>query len=178
MDRWVWTTFNSYQWDLNYGNPAVFKAMAEEMLFLANQGVEVLRLDAVAFIWKRLGTSCENQPEAHTIIRAFNAMAKIVSPALRNGGMEIIDTGNPHLFAYLRQNRNQRLLIINNFSEHEQVMRTEHLAAAGMTNRAREIFTQTTLSGEEDLALDGYRFMWIDIPSRREKSMDGAIMSE
>jgi amylosucrase len=82
MDRWVWTTFNSYQWDLNYANPEVFRAMAEEMLFLANQGVEVLRLDAVAFIWKRLGTNCENQPEAHTIIRAFNAMARIVAPSM------------------------------------------------------------------------------------------------
>ncbi len=82
MKRWVWTTFNSFQWDLNYSNPEVFRAMAEEMLFLANQGIEVLRLDAVAFIWKRLGTNCENQPEAHTIIRAFNAMAKIVAPCL------------------------------------------------------------------------------------------------
>jgi amylosucrase len=82
MQRWVWTTFNSFQWDLNYENPEVFRAMAEEMLFLANQGVEVLRLDAVAFIWKKLGTNCENQPEAHTVIRAFNAMAKIVAPCL------------------------------------------------------------------------------------------------
>jgi amylosucrase len=82
MKRWVWTTFNSYQWDLNYANPEVFRAMAEEMLFLANQGVEVLRLDAVAFIWKRLGTTCENLPEAHTIIRAFNAMARIAAPGL------------------------------------------------------------------------------------------------
>ncbi len=56
IDRWVWTTFNSFQWDLNYGNPAVFRRMAEEMLFLANQGVEVLRLDALAFIWKKMGT--------------------------------------------------------------------------------------------------------------------------
>jgi glycosidase len=60
LDQWVWTTFNTYQWDLNYRNPAVFNAMLGEMLFLANQGVEVLRLDAVAFIWKELGTNCEN----------------------------------------------------------------------------------------------------------------------
>jgi len=82
LERWVWTTFNSYQWDLNYSNAEVFRGMAEEMLFLANRGVEVLRLDAVAFLWKRLGTNCENQPEAHTIIRAFNAMARIAAPAL------------------------------------------------------------------------------------------------
>ncbi|HET7144513.1 MAG TPA: amylosucrase, partial [Anaerolineales bacterium] len=79
---WVWTTFHSYQWDLNYANPAVFNRMAEEMLFLANQGVEVLRLDAVAFIWKQIGTGCENLPEAHTLIQAFNAVARIASPAL------------------------------------------------------------------------------------------------
>jgi amylosucrase len=79
---WVWTTFHSYQWDLNYANPAVFNRMAEEMLFLANQGVEVIRLDAVAFIWKELGTSCENLPQAHQLIRAFNAVSRSASPAL------------------------------------------------------------------------------------------------
>lgn len=79
---WVWTTFHSYQWDLNYSNPAVFNRMAEEMLFLANQGVEVLRLDAVAFLWKQLGTNCENLPHAHTLIKAFNTVARIAAPAL------------------------------------------------------------------------------------------------
>src|SRR5579884_530190 len=82
IGKWVWTTFNSFQWDLNYSNPAVFRAMAEEMLFIANIGVEFLRLDAVAFIWKRMGTSCENQPEAHQIIQAFNSIARIAAPAL------------------------------------------------------------------------------------------------
>jgi amylosucrase len=82
LDAWVWTTFHSYQWDLNYANPVVFNRMAEEMLFLANQGVEVLRLDAVAFIWKELGTSCENLPQAHLLIQAFNAAARIAAPAL------------------------------------------------------------------------------------------------
>lgn len=81
-DRWVWTTFHSYQWDLNYGNPQVFRAMAEEMLFIANLGVQFIRMDAVAFVWKRLGTSCENLPEAHTLIRAYNALARIAAPAL------------------------------------------------------------------------------------------------
>ncbi len=79
---WVWTTFHSYQWDLNYDNPIVFNRMAEEMLFLANQGVEIIRLDAVAFIWKELGTSSENLPGAHTLIRTFNAVARIAAPAL------------------------------------------------------------------------------------------------
>lgn len=82
IDHWVWTTFHSYQWDLNYANPAVFNQMIGEMLYLANLGVEVLRLDAVAFIWKELGTSCENLPQAHLLIQAFNAVARIVCPAL------------------------------------------------------------------------------------------------
>lgn len=82
MGKWVWTTFHAYQWDLNYANPEVFNRMAEETLFLANQGVEVLRLDAVAFIWKELGTSCENLPQAHALIQAFNAVARIAAPAL------------------------------------------------------------------------------------------------
>lgn len=79
---WVWTTFHSYQWDLNYAHPATFNRMAGEMLFLANQGVEIIRLDAVAFIWKQMGTNCENLPQAHTLIRAFNAVARIAAPAL------------------------------------------------------------------------------------------------
>lgn len=82
MDSWVWTTFHSYQWDLNYQNPAVFVQMVREMLFLANAGVEVLRLDAVAFIWKQLGTNCENLPEAHLLIEAFNLIARITAPSL------------------------------------------------------------------------------------------------
>ncbi len=82
LQKWVWTSFYNFQWDLNYSNPAVFNAMLGEMLFLANQGVEVLRLDAVAFIWKKMGTSCESLPQAHWIIQAFNALVKIAAPAL------------------------------------------------------------------------------------------------
>jgi len=82
IDRWVWTSFWDFQWDLNYRNPTVFKEMLGEMLFLANQGVEVLRLDAVAFIWKQMGTSCESLPQAHWIIQAYNALCRIVAPTL------------------------------------------------------------------------------------------------
>lgn len=82
MQRWVWTTFHSYQWDLNYRNPAVFDAMCREMLSLANHGISILRLDAVAFIWKQKGTSCENLPQAHTLIKAFQAMARLACPSL------------------------------------------------------------------------------------------------
>ena len=81
LQRWVWTTFHRYQWDLNYANPVVFNAMLDEMLFLANHGVEVLRLDAVPFLWKELGTNCENLPQAHSLITAFNLLFQIVAPA-------------------------------------------------------------------------------------------------
>jgi len=81
LKKWVWTTFHTYQWDLNYQNPVVFNRMAEEMLFLANQGVEIVRMDAVAFLWKRMGTNCQNLPEAHRIIQAFNAVAAMAAPA-------------------------------------------------------------------------------------------------
>jgi amylosucrase len=82
FDRWVWTTFNEYQWDLNYTNPAVLAEMLDTILFLANQGVEILRLDAVAFMWKRMGTDSQNQPEAHHILQAFRALSRIAAPGL------------------------------------------------------------------------------------------------
>jgi len=82
VKKWVWTTFHTYQFDLNYRNPEVFQAMLREMLFLANVGVEVLRLDAVPFIWKEMGTNCENLPQAHRIIRAYNALIRIATPGM------------------------------------------------------------------------------------------------
>ena len=80
--RWVWTTFHEFQWDLDYGNPDVFAEMLDVMVFLANQGVDVLRLDAVAFLWKRLGTDCQNQPEVHELVRAFRALLSIAAPGV------------------------------------------------------------------------------------------------
>ena len=82
LGRWVWTTFNAYQWDLDYANPEVFREMAEVVLRLANAGVDVLRLDAVPFLWKRKGTSCQNQPEVHQLLQALRAMARIATPAV------------------------------------------------------------------------------------------------
>ncbi len=80
--RWVWTTFNAYQWDLNYTNPEVFLEIVELMFFLANLGVDVLRLDAAPFLWKRMGTNCQNQPEVFQLIQAFRAIVRIVAPAV------------------------------------------------------------------------------------------------
>ncbi|MCZ7671409.1 MAG: alpha-amylase family glycosyl hydrolase [Chloroflexi bacterium] len=99
IDKWVWTTFNEFQWDLNYANPAVFGEMLDIMLYLANQGVEILRLDAVAFMWKRIGTDCENQPEAHAILQAFRALSRIAAPGLLLKAEAIVPP--PQLVPYL-----------------------------------------------------------------------------
>jgi amylosucrase len=82
LDAWVWTTFNQWQWDLNWANPSVLAEFAETILWLANLGVEVLRLDAIAFLWKRMGTSCQNQPEVHAITQALHTVTRIAAPAV------------------------------------------------------------------------------------------------
>ena len=76
----VLTTFYPYQWDLNYRNPTVFNDMTENMLFLCNHGVDIVRLDAVPYIWKELGTNCRNLPQVHTLVRLMHMAADIVCP--------------------------------------------------------------------------------------------------
>jgi amylosucrase len=80
--KWVWTTFNEHQWDLNWANPSVFLEITDVMLFLANRGVDVLRLDAVAFMWKRMGTRCQSEPEVHMLLQALRACCRIACPAV------------------------------------------------------------------------------------------------
>ena len=76
----VMTTFWPYQWDLNYGNPVVFNEMTDNMLYLCNQGVDIIRLDATPYIWKELYTSCRNLPKVHTLVRMMRLAAEIVCP--------------------------------------------------------------------------------------------------
>jgi amylosucrase len=83
VGSWVWTTFHEYQWDLDYRNPEVLTAMASEIGFLANLGVDALRLDATPFVWKEVGTSCENLPESHVIVELLSAYVRVVSPGLQ-----------------------------------------------------------------------------------------------
>jgi amylosucrase len=82
LGGWVWTTFNSWQWDLDWQEPDVLCEFAELICFLANAGVECLRLDAIAFLWKRLGTDCQNQPEVHALTAVLRAVGRIAAPAL------------------------------------------------------------------------------------------------
>ena len=101
LGAWVWTTFNTWQWDLCWANPDVLVEYADIALALANQGVEVLRLDAIAFLWKRMGTSCQNQPEVHAITQALRAVARIACPALTFKAEAIV--GPDELVRYLGQ---------------------------------------------------------------------------
>ncbi|HET7868111.1 MAG TPA: alpha-amylase family glycosyl hydrolase [Burkholderiaceae bacterium] len=78
--RYMWTSFMSSQWDLNYANPATLAAMAGEQLFLLNQGAEVLRMDAVPWLWKELGTDCKYRPQVQAILGTFNALCRIAAP--------------------------------------------------------------------------------------------------
>lgn len=78
----VMTNFYPYQWDLNYANPAVFNDMTENLLFLANRGIDVIRLDAIPYIWKELGTNCRNLPQVHTLARMLRMVCEIVCPSV------------------------------------------------------------------------------------------------
>ena len=82
IGHYVMTTFYPYQWDLNYKNPRVFNEMMYNFLFLANKGIDIIRIDAVPYIWKELNTSCRNLPQVHTIVRMMRLISEIVCPGI------------------------------------------------------------------------------------------------
>jgi amylosucrase len=82
MQAWVMTVFHRFQWDLNWSNPELFLEMLGVLLEMANMGIDLLRLDAVPYLWKRPGTSCQNLPEAHDIVRLLKACADVVAPGV------------------------------------------------------------------------------------------------
>ena len=90
MGKWVMTVFHSYQWDLNYTNPIVFREMLENILFYGNLGVDLLRIDAPAFIWKKTGTSSQNLPEAHTLLRLIKQCVQVATPGMALLGEAIV----------------------------------------------------------------------------------------
>lgn len=81
-NKWVMTVFHNYQWDLNFTNPDVFVEMVDIILFYANLGVDILRIDAPAFIWKQIGTTCQNLPMAHTLLQLIKQCVQIVAPGM------------------------------------------------------------------------------------------------
>ena len=99
LQRWVWTTFNDFQWNLNWANPDVFCEFVEIICTLANRGVDLLRLDAIAFTWKKKGTDSQNLPEVHFLTRALRAAARIAAPALAIKAEAIV--GPQDLVGYL-----------------------------------------------------------------------------
>lgn len=103
IGKWVWTTFNRFQWDLNWENPEVFLAVLKVILDLANRGVEVMRLDAVAFLWKRMGTACQNLPEVYDILQALVQASRVAAPAVLHKAEAIV--GPEDLVPYLGQGR-------------------------------------------------------------------------
>ena len=82
LNKFVMTTFYPYQWDLNYWNPTVFNEMVYNMLNLTNKGIDIIRIDAVPYIWKVLGTNCRNLPQVHSIVRMMRMICEIVCPAV------------------------------------------------------------------------------------------------
>ena len=82
MGKWVMTVFNSYQWDLNYRNPAVLIEMIDIILFWANKGADILRLDAVAFLWKKMGSACQNEREAHLLLQLMKDCCQVTAPGV------------------------------------------------------------------------------------------------
>lgn len=89
-NKWVMTVFHNYQWDLNYTNPAVFVAMLDTVLWYANLGVDILRIDAPAFIWKQSGTTCQNLPQAHTILQLLRQCVQVAAPSMALLGEAIV----------------------------------------------------------------------------------------
>ena len=89
-NKWVMTVFHSYQWDLNYSNPMVFVEMLDNIFFYANLGIDLLRIDAPAFIWKQPGTTCQNLPQVHTLLQLIKQCVQVACPGMALLGEAIV----------------------------------------------------------------------------------------
>lgn len=90
VDKWVMTVFHHYQWDLNYRNPKVFNEMLSNIFYYGNLGVDVLRIDAPAFIWKEVGTTCQNLPKAHKLLQLIKLCTEVATPGMALLGEAIV----------------------------------------------------------------------------------------
>lgn len=91
LKKWIFTSFSEFQWDLNFRNPRVFNEMVDILLHLANYGVNIIRLDAIAFMWKTVGTSCRNLPEVHKILEMIHLIKERVCPSVALLGEAIVE---------------------------------------------------------------------------------------
>lgn len=135
LEGWVWTTFNDYQWDVNWSNPAVFCEYADIIANLANHGVDCLRLDAIAFIWKRLGTNCQNQDEVHAITQALRSFTKIFAPSMIFKAEAIV--GPAQVGAYLGEG--ERAGKVSDLAYHNSLMVQIWSAIASKDTRLLEL---------------------------------------
>ena len=152
-EAWVWTTFNEFQWDLNWANPSVLVEFAEIILGLANLGVEVLRLDAIAFLWKRLGTNCQNQPEVHAITQALRAVTRIAAPAVAFKAEAIV--GPRDLVQYL--GTGQHAGRVSDLAYHNSLMVQVWSMLAAAQHRARPAGARRAAGDAVDRHLDHLR---------------------
>jgi amylosucrase len=90
MQKWVMSVFHNYQWDLNFTNANVFNAMLDTIFYYANIGVDILRIDAPAFIWKQMGTTCQNLPQAHTLLQLIKHCVQVATPGMALLGEAIV----------------------------------------------------------------------------------------
>ena len=134
LNEWVWTTFNEWQWDLNWSNPSVLLEFAAIVMNLANLGIEVLRLDAIAFLWKRIGTNCQNQPEVHAITQALRTACRLAAPATLFKAEAIV--GPRDLMPYLGIGRHTGR--VSDIAYHNSLMvQIWSMLASGSTDLAR-----------------------------------------
>ncbi|MBI3728062.1 MAG: alpha-amylase family protein [Burkholderiales bacterium] len=148
LQEWVWTTFYPYQWDLNYSNPKVFADMAAALLRLANRGVEAFRLDSTAFLWKRAGTKCMNQPEAHQILQALRSLVDIAAPGVLLKAEAIVETAE--LPAYLGSNDGTNSKQECHLAYHSSLMAASWVALTEQdTSLMRHVFAGTPALPEQ-----------------------------
>ncbi len=109
--RYVWTTFSADQIDLNYANPAVLLEMVDLLLFYVAQGAQIIRLDAIAYLWKEIGTPCIHLPQTHAVVKLFRAVLDQVAP----GVLLITETNVPHAenIAYFGDGADEAQLVYN-----------------------------------------------------------------
>ncbi len=136
IKQWVWTTFYEFQWDLNWTNPELFLEIVEIMLYWANKGVEVFRLDAVAFMWKRLGTNSQNQMEVFDLLQALRSCSRIATAAVAHKAEAIVSPDD--LIKYFGVGKHHGK--VSNIAYHNSLM-VQYWSA--MASRDTRLMTQT-----------------------------------
>lgn len=111
IERYVMTCFYEFQWDLNYYNPLVFEKIVDILLFLANKGVDMIRLDAIPFMWKELGTRCRNLPTIHHFLQMFHLILAHASPSVSLLGEAIVEA--EEIVGYFGQDKTECDLMYN-----------------------------------------------------------------